>query len=72
MSEAEEKKPATKRTDARRKSENKYKRERLAQVNFRLNKVLHGDVLDHLAKQPNKRQYIISLIREDIAREQEK
>lgn len=72
MSEAEEKKPTVKRTEARKRADNKYKRERLTQVNFRLNKVLHGDVLDHLAKQPNKRQYIINLIREDIAREQEK
>lgn len=38
----------------------------LKRYSFDLNKVTDKDVYDHLEKQPNKRDYIINLIKEDI------
>ena len=58
---------------AKRNAQNyKYKREKMTQLNLRFGNVIDADILERLNSVPNKRQYIIRLIREDIAREQQK
>lgn len=59
-------------TMARKDSMMKYQKERMVQFNLRFNKEYDADILEKLNSVPNKRQYIIGLIREDIAREREK
>lgn len=44
----------------------KYQRENLRQVKFALNRETDKDVIEHVEKQPNIRQYIIGLIRKDM------
>ena len=43
-----------------------WEKENLRQINLKLNKVTDKDVLDHIEKQPNKRDYLIKLIRKDM------
>lgn len=64
----EKKKPVHKRTEARVRAENKYKRERMTSFNLRLTNTVHADVIEKLNTVPNRRQYLIGLVREDIAR----
>lgn len=59
-------------TMARKDSMMKYQKERMVQFNLRFSKEYDADILEKLNSVPNKRQYIIGLIREDIAREQQK
>jgi len=44
----------------------KYQRENLRQVKFALNRETDKDVIEHIEKQSNIRQYIIGLIRKDM------
>jgi hypothetical protein len=44
----------------------KWEKENLRSYNFKLHKVNDEDIIKHLEKQPNKRDYIIGLIRKDI------
>lgn len=60
---------AQERMEKTREYDLKYKREKLTQFSIRFNNVTEADVLERLDSVPNKRQYIIRLIREDIARE---
>lgn len=71
MSEEVKKKPSYISGSERAKKNVKYQREKMTQFNLRFGNVIDADILEHLDKQPNKRQYIIRLIREDIAREQQ-
>ena len=48
----------------------KWRRENLVQYILRLNKNNEKDVLEWLNKQPNKRQYLIELIRKDMKGEE--
>ena len=56
-------------TQAQNKASQKYQREKMTQFNLRFGNEIDADILEKLASVPNKRQYIINLIREDIARE---
>ena len=58
-----------KTSEAAQRANYKYKREKMVQFNLRFGKELDADILEKLDSVPNKRQYIIRLIREDIARE---
>lgn len=44
----------------------KWRKENLKNYHFDLNKVTDKDVYEHLEKQPNKRAYLIDLIRKDL------
>lgn len=44
----------------------KWEKENLRSLTFKLHKVNDKDVLDHLDKQPNKREYLIGLVRKDM------
>lgn len=44
----------------------KWRRNNIKKISFELNKTNDKDVIDHLEKQPNKRDYLIGLIRKDI------
>lgn len=44
----------------------KYKKENCVQIAIRFSKLYEQDVLDKLDSVPNKRQYILNLIRKDI------
>ena len=57
---------------ARKDTMLKYQKEKMVQFNLRFGKEHDADILARLDEVPNKRQYIIRLIREDIAREQQK
>lgn len=46
----------------------KWRKENLVQYILRLNKTNEKDVYEWLAKQPNRRQYLINLIRKDMKR----
>lgn len=43
-----------------------WRKENLKRVDFYLNKKNESDVIEHLDKQPNRREYLINLIRKDI------
>ena len=47
----------------------KYKREKMTQLAIRLTNSTDADVIEKINSVPNKRQYIIGLIRADIARD---
>lgn len=47
-------------------NQKKWMRDNLKSYNFRVNRVTESDVMEHLDKQPNKRGYIIRVIRGDI------
>lgn len=44
----------------------KWQKDNLRQFILKLNRKSEGDVIEHLEKQTNVRQYLISLIRKDI------
>lgn len=44
----------------------KWKKENLKRYTFEVNKVTNKDVYEHFEKQPNKREYLLNLIRKDI------
>lgn len=44
----------------------KWRKESIKRVEFYLHKELDKDVLEWLQKQPNKREYIIALLRKDM------
>ncbi|MBQ8109675.1 MAG: hypothetical protein IJ124_05910 [Clostridia bacterium] len=46
-----------------------YDRANTQQIKFKFNLRTDADILEHLARQENKQQYIKQLIRADIARE---
>lgn len=48
----------------------KYQRTNLKQVKLTLNRLTDQGIIDHLGKQPNVRQYIIGLIKADMAKGQ--
>lgn len=58
--------------DSVKKYVNEYQKQNIKTVPFRLNINTEADILEWLDQQPNKRQYIISLIREDISKKQGK
>lgn len=58
--------------DSVKKYVNEYQKQNIKTVPFRLNINTEADILDWLDQQENKRQYIISLIREDILKKQGK
>lgn len=58
--------------DSVKKYVNEYQKQNIKTVPFRLNINTESDILDWLDQQENKRQYIISLIREDILKKQGK
>ena len=49
----------------------RWEKENLRQITLKLNKVTDKDVLDHIEKQPNKRDYLIKLIRKDMSENSE-
>ena len=51
-----------------RNKENDYawRKSNIRRYSFTINKTNDKDVLDHLEKQPNKREYLIGLIRKDM------
>ena len=52
------------------KANAKYKREKMTQLAIRFTNSTDADIIEKLNSVPNKRQYIIGLIRDDIARGQ--
>ena len=58
--------------DSVKKYVNEYQKQNIKTVPFRLNINTEADILEWLDRQENKRQYIISLIREDISKKQGK
>ena len=44
----------------------KWRKENIKKIILDLNKTTDKDVLDHLDKQPNKKEYLIGLVRKDI------
>ena len=44
----------------------KWRKANLKRLAFDLNKTAEKDVIDHLEKQKNKKEYIVKLIRDDI------
>lgn len=58
--------------DSVKKYVNEYQKQNIKTVPFRLNINTEADILEWLDQQENKRQYIISLIREDILKKQGK
>lgn len=59
-------------TDAFKKYAKQYQKNVMKSIPVRLNVNTDKDILDWLDQQENKRQYIISLIREDISKKQGK
>ena len=59
-------------TDAFKKYAKEYQKTIMKSIPVRLNVNTDKDILDWLDQQENKRQYIISLIREDISKKQGK
>ena len=59
-------------TDAFKKYAKQYQKNVMKSIPVRLNVNTDKDILDWLDQQENKRQYIISLIREDILKKQGK
>lgn len=55
-------------TEAHRRADAKYKRDKTTQVVVRFYNATEADILGHLQAQPNKQGYIKQLIREDIER----
>ena len=47
----------------------KWRKETLVQLVLKLNRNNDGDIIEHLNAQPNKRAYLIELIREDMRTE---
>lgn len=47
----------------------RWEKENLRSFTFKLNRNSEKDVVEHLEKKPNKREYLVGLIREDIAKE---
>lgn len=43
-----------------------WRRQNQKQCHFYLNRVTDKDVLEYLEKQPNRREYLIALIRKDM------
>lgn len=48
-----------------------YQKKNLRQFRLALNRMTEQDVIDHLEQQPNIRQYIIGLIKSDMAKRSE-
>ena len=45
-----------------------WRKENLKRCDFYLNRTNDKEVIEHLEKQPNKREYLIRLIQEDMER----
>lgn len=58
-------------TEARMRAQLKYNRLHTRQITLRLNLRTEDDIIRHLDMQPNKQGYLKSLIRADMAREEE-
>ncbi len=43
-----------------------WRKENIKRYSFELNKTTEKEVFEHLEKQPNKRDYLISLIKKDM------
>lgn len=43
-----------------------YNEKNYRRINFPLHRVIDADILEHLEKQPNKRQYLKDLIKADM------
>ena len=54
---------------ARIKASDKYNKANMVNLNIRVNLKTDADVVEHLLTIENKRAYILSLIREDIAKQ---
>lgn len=54
---------------ARIKASDKYNKANMVNLNIRVNRKTDADVVEHLLTIENKRAYILSLIREDMARQ---
>ena len=54
-------------TESQRRAQAKYDKANTKQVAIKLNITTDADILEWLAKQPNKQGYIKQLIRRDIA-----
>ena len=48
----------------------KWRKESIKRVEFYLHKELDKEVLEWLEKKPNKREYLISLIRDDMQKKE--
>ena len=52
-----------------KENDTQWRRAKLRAFALRLNRDVEQDVIDQLEKQPNVRQYLIKLVREDIKKE---
>lgn len=55
-------------TDAHKRADVKYKKDKTTQVCVRFYNATEGELLDYLQSLPNKQGYIKQLIREDMER----
>lgn len=55
-------------TDARKRADAKYKREKTTQLSIRFYNTTERELIDHLQAQPNKAGYIKRLIKQDMGR----
>ena len=53
-------------TEAHKRADKKYKRDKTTQVAVRFYNATEGDLVEHLGRQPNKQGYIKQLIRADM------
>ena len=58
-------------SEAQRRAVKKYKEKATTAFSFRLSNDADRDVIDHLAKQENRTDYIRKLVREDMRKEGE-
>ena len=59
-------------SEAHRRADARYKSRSTTQVGLRFYNATEGDLIAHLARQPNKQGYLKRLIREDMEREAER
>lgn len=68
---AREKKTPEEVAERKKTYDNKYRQENYRNLPLRVSKKYEADVIEKLESVDNIRQYVIRLIREDIAREKE-
>lgn len=53
-------------SEARKRADLKFKKEKMKQVNLMLHREKESDIIEFLDGVPNKREYLINLIRSDM------
>ena len=55
-------------TEAQKRAQERYRRARTTQINFKLHREIDADIIERLEEEPSKVGYLKRLVREDIAR----